>query len=949
MLSRIILTVLTAMTCFAVGTRADVMRNINISDGLYSNQMMASTELDDHRILMCINGGFTIYDGACFYDCDVNFNKSYAISSYLYSNIYKGNNGEVWIKYYNKLYLFDQKTTSFNEHLGAYFKRLGIRSHVCNFFMDEDRHYWLATNDRRYRIYCCDGSGKARQILSTNGHVQVCNVTTMADRQLLFMDDGNMRCYEAETGRLVYEDRSFQGTADRVLRFFCRKMSDRQLLLGFFRNGISKFYTFDIVSRKKTFLFENKDFIVKMLPDRNGSTYIVFFNTMIKLDRQLRVTSETHQLVTRDKTFSNANLCDAFCDWQGGLWLSSASFGLFYDHPQEDIIEKFNVCGTSDRTFDNPIRFLGKGKPSEILFCSNSGAYAYDAKNHKRTTLLQEKDIAEYYSIRTDADGYWTATSNGLYVVKDGHRQLFGMKTIPNLKSSRCTFTLNVEGRVLACFGSTQIGWLDIKTGRFMPLAVPARYSSRYREFWNAHYDRHNHLIVMESTCGLVAYDMRKGRFSPQTERINDFDGHSVACEDYLCDSHGNRWFATKGGLFLINKKGKKMRLTARNGLPSTYVNALCEDHRGQIWVATVNGLASINCKGDAYDSVEEIDIRSYDVSNILDGFEIPCRCLIVSGNEIWMSSTSNLIRVVPNSMLHPFRCSYTPVLSAFAIYDNPVPQSGMLGGKQIYDRTNQTIHLTYNQNYFALHFSACDYLKPTHTSYRYMLDDYDKTWRLINSSRGDAVVTYTNVSPGDYAFHIQTRGEDGTWGPVTTWTIHIDTPWWLSYWAYAVYLALFVALVLGIRKIYRVRNQLIDQLKSKHNKFLVLASEVKPNDIDITSRDKLFLQKAVALVDKNMSNPDYGVVQLSSDLAYSRSQLYRKLQSVSGQSPTDFIHTVRLRRAARLLLKSGLTVEEIANQTGYNSSKYFCRCFKRLYGSSPSDYAKSQPQQDKP
>ena len=104
---------------------------------------------------------------------------------------------------------------------------------------------------------------------------------------------------------------------------------------------------------------------------------------------------------------------------------------------------------------------------------------------------------------------------------------------------------------------------------------------------------------------------------------------------------------------------------------------------------------------------------------------------------------------------------------------------------------------------------------------------------------------------------------------------------------------------------------------------------DVNPSSITITSLDEKLVQKALDCVEKNMDNPEYSVEELSTDIGMNRTHLYRKLQSIVGMTPTDFIRSIRLKRAAQLLEKSQLNVAEIADMVGFNTQKYFSKYFK--------------------
>jgi len=73
-----------------------------------------------------------------------------------------------------------------------------------------------------------------------------------------------------------------------------------------------------------------------------------------------------------------------------------------------------------------------------------------------------------------------------------------------------------------------------------------------------------------------------------------------------------------------------------------------------------------------------------------------------------------------------------------------------------------------------------------------------------------------------------------------------------------------------------------------------------------------------------------------------SRSNLYLKLKEITGLSSSEFIRSVRLKRAVQLIKKSDMSVKEIMYMTGFNTASYFSKCFKKQYGMVPSEYVKS-------
>ena len=135
-----------------------------------------------------------------------------------------------------------------------------------------------------------------------------------------------------------------------------------------------------------------------------------------------------------------------------------------------------------------------------------------------------------------------------------------------------------------------------------------------------------------------------------------------------------------------------------------------------------------------------------------------------------------------------------------------------------------------------------------------------------------------------------------------------------------------------------RVKN-LIDERKRRIESFSQ-GVEISPAEVTITTIDQKLMTRIMQSIEKNMDNADYSVEELSSDVGMHRMNLYRKLQSIAGMTPSEFIRTVRLKRAAQLLKSDpNLTVAEVSDMVGFNTQKYFSKYFKEMFGMTPSQF----------
>lgn len=108
---------------------------------------------------------------------------------------------------------------------------------------------------------------------------------------------------------------------------------------------------------------------------------------------------------------------------------------------------------------------------------------------------------------------------------------------------------------------------------------------------------------------------------------------------------------------------------------------------------------------------------------------------------------------------------------------------------------------------------------------------------------------------------------------------------------------------------------------------------------IEITSLDEKLVQDATTYVEDHINNPDLSVETLSEAMNMSRVHLYKKLLSLTGNTPSEFIRLIRLQHAEQLLRQSQLSIAEISYKVGFNNPRYFSKYFKEMYGMMPSQY----------
>lgn len=139
------------------------------------------------------------------------------------------------------------------------------------------------------------------------------------------------------------------------------------------------------------------------------------------------------------------------------------------------------------------------------------------------------------------------------------------------------------------------------------------------------------------------------------------------------------------------------------------------------------------------------------------------------------------------------------------------------------------------------------------------------------------------------------------------------------------------IKIILLLQERQKLRERLLEKLRD--NKFLLSEPE------KVESIDDAFLRKFAEQIEAVYADPEYNVEKLSETLGLSRGHLHRKIKELTGTAPVEFLRTYRLNKATQLLRQNAYTVSEVAYRTGFSSPAYFSKCFKAVYGVTPTEY----------
>lgn len=267
-----------------------------------------------------------------------------------------------------------------------------------------------------------------------------------------------------------------------------------------------------------------------------------------------------------------------------------------------------------------------------------------------------------------------------------------------------------------------------------------------------------------------------------------------------LEDKRGNFWIGTEGGGLLLYDRAHKTfkTYTEADGLPGNSVLNLLEDDKGRIWLSTFNGIS-------VFDPVLK-RFRNYDATDGLQSNQFSYNAALkLHSGELLFGGIKGFNRFNPdhiNSPRQSIKMQITGLkINNVSIADRPdYLNKGSLA-------IIREVKVPYNQATIAVDYVALEYSFPEKVTYAYFLEGWDRTWNYVGKAK---TAYYTRLNPGTYKLMIKASNTEGAWLPPVVVSIVILSPWYLTWWAILLYIAITVTIFYFIRlnRIRQIRLQ---------------------------------------------------------------------------------------------------------------------------------------------
>lgn len=601
-------------------------------------------------------------------------------------------------------------------------------------------------------------------------------------------------------------------------------------------------------------------------------------------------------------------------DAKGNLWLGTPA-GLLYFDQQNQTFTNFEAetsdlprGAIEDLLIDETgVLWIGTETGLTLLY---PNAQQFDRGVHDLLFPTSQLTQAAYKSnkiLKSPMGDYWMSTTKGLFRINKNGQQYQHQKII----------TGNFHGLNQTKEGVIYAGALGKGVYEIKPNQTPKLRLSTAKQFEGGYiYD------IIEDQQGNIwtAAIGELSRYNPKTNTYVYFTQKKTKTPtdldvSYVLDLHldqrGDMWLATPKGLHLLAKS----ELAKPFGMPLNFqsfyhetnnptslstdnIAFIFESEKGAIWIGTESGLNEYQdgqfvrynqtlgniavlsmlednqanfwlgtSKGLYHLQSDHQIFTNYTVSDGLPSNRFLLNnCLKESDGTLVFSTENGVISFLPDVIAK--NPTPPPVLiTDFKLYNQSVKVGAKdaLLQKPIY--LNEKINLAYEQNVLTFEFSALNFLDASANEYAYQLVGFDEDWQYIGNQRS---VTFTNLDEGTYTLQVKAANNDGVWNEkITKLTVQISPPWYRTWWAYGLWLAIstgilyafyYFQLTRRLAQAETVRLKELDSLKTNlytniTHEFRTPLTVILGMAKKIGEQPKQWVAKGTALIKRNGEN----------------------------------------------------------------------------------------------
>ncbi|MFZ1292110.1 MAG: ATP-binding protein [Melioribacteraceae bacterium] len=499
---------------------------------------------------------------------------------------------------------------------------------------------------------------------------------------------------------------------------------------------------------------------------------------------------ELIKIINEDSGLLTNVVYDVYSVEQGGLWLATANGISYLEEPSPfSIIQnngEFKDKSVSVIRFDNKIYAVNE---FGVLYLSTAASGFKLAKGSNKPA----------YSL-LDANGVLVAGTNWGTAVIDNDKL---KKPVNNNSSNKLINSKIFPGRIYSAEHNGFSVFQKIENN-----SIKLIYDKELNDFNNIMEDDNGDLWLVGFLENILHISGELKNFSGGTNKNINYEELNtdkklpgkIITSAFI---NGKVLLATDKGVYSIDKKTKRFLPDSTFGKilsdSSNVISLIKKSIKNNYWILTeINGELQLGkafaqtdnkYKWQPFPIFQRIDLSS--INNLYSDYDEKTGI-----EKLWINTNDGLIIYNPENEKN-IEAEYSTLIRNI-IADN---DSLIYGGTKIASENTKEVTLPFSKNHINIEYSSTNFDNPDETKYQYFLEGNDENWsQWITQTKKE----YTNLSQGNYVFHVRAKNIYGVIGSEDKFAFKVLPPWYLTWWAYLLYILIFALGVFIIDRIMR-------------------------------------------------------------------------------------------------------------------------------------------------
>jgi signal transduction histidine kinase/ligand-binding sensor domain-containing protein/DNA-binding response OmpR family regulator len=499
-----------------------------------------------------------------------------------------------------------------------------------------------------------------------------------------------------------------------------------------------------------------------------------------------------------------------YLDKQNGMWCGTFYGGLNYYHALKNQFEHIRKENDNIGLNDNVVSVLKEDSKGNIWIATNenginvlnwkTGAYSYFRNNPRNPNSLTANNVKAL--LEENGGNFWIGTQGGGFCRYNAQSSTFKRINISSdpVANNRVYALLQTPYSGKMLIGTLRgLYWFDKTTVESDEFSIDGKFPLHEFQILSLFCDSRK-IIWIGTNYGFYRYDSASRKLDKQSGR--NLNLSLIHC--FHEDKYQRVWIGAKDGLFCYNMKtGAFDKEFATAGFPEYMIHGIEEDDFDNLWLGTGSGLISFN--------MQSLKWRIYTESDGVQSNQFsPYSHLRCSNGKMYFGGINGITSFYPERMIdNPY--APIPLIDKLTVFNKTVlPDDETRITNQSIDRLS-SIQLKPEYNVFGLEFVVPNYVSGQKNTFSYKLEGFDEDWYTTEKTS----VSYSNLQPGKYTFHIKAANGNGRWSLNERRLVIIILPhWYETLLAKFLFAILFITITIALVRFYLGRKLIANELE---------------------------------------------------------------------------------------------------------------------------------------